>query len=121
MSKNNIEINLHREQPNNRQYLTYLLSQFFIASFFYIMVVFVLFLTLIFFIFNKYTFNGFFLSLNHYADVVGVHKTYLLPKYKILIEPELFKSAFNLFITYVFILFGYISYLIVSKKLSFII
>lgn len=163
MSNNNIEINLHKEQPNNRLQLTYLLSQFFIASFFYIMVVFafldafkfpdasfygilvgllpivflffiknkkiktygglgfLLFLTLIFIIFNKYTLNGFFLSLNHFADVVGVHTTYLLPKYKILIEPESFKLAFNLFIIYVFVLFGYISYLIVNKKLSFII
>src|SRR5699024_8575599 len=83
--------------------------------------IFILLITLIFNILNKYTINGLFLSLNHFADVVGMQTTYLSPKYKILIDPEFYKLAINLFMLYLFMLIGYLSYLIVNKNLSFII
>ncbi len=163
MPKNNIKINIYEDQANNRVQLTYLSSQFFIASFFYLMGViafldafkfpdvsfygilvglipigffffiknktvktygglgFLLFMTLMFIIFNKYTVNGFFLSLNHFADIVGTQTTYLLPKYKILLEPESFKLAINLFMIYLFMLVSYLSYLIVNKGLSYLV
>lgn len=163
MPKNNIKINLHKEQPNNRLQLAYLSSEFFIASFFYMMVVlafldafkfldvsfygilvgfvpigflffiqnkkmktygslgFLLLITLIFVILNNYTVNGLFLSMNQFADVVGAETAYLLPQYKVLIEPESFKLAINLFMIYIFILVGYLSYILVSKSLSIVI
>lgn len=78
-------------------------------------------ITLVFIIFNKYTVNGLFLSLNHFAEVVGSKTTYLLPQYKILIEPESYQLAINFFMMYVFMLGSYLSYLIVSKGLAIII
>ncbi len=78
-------------------------------------------ITLVFVIFNKYTINGLFLGLNHFVEVVGSKTTYLLPQYKILIEPASYQFAINFFMIYVFLLGSYLSYLIVSKGLSVII
>src|SRR5699024_5068444 len=79
---------------------------------------FLLLITLLFIMLNKYTMNGLLLSLNHFADVVGAQTTHLLPQYKILIQPESFKLALNLFMIYLFLLVSYMSYLIVNKNLS---
>src|SRR5690625_3740606 len=72
-------------------------------------------------IFNKYTINGLFLSLNHIADIFGNHTHHLLPKYALSIDSSKYIMALNFFWLCITIMLSLFISFIVQRKISSII
>src|SRR5699024_7404638 len=75
---------------------------------------------LIFTFLQTYIINGFFLSLNQVAEVVGHHTSMMLTIYDIGIHSNLYNASLNLFWANISILFALIVFYILRQNLNLV-